>query len=280
MDTKPSADSASTPPASAAAGPSHGPPQGPPGFAGLPEIEVAERGGRREGVQQLIDSRLFFQLLVYRTPASLDIKSVRQALITQVTATGLGAVLYEDVNDPRSFGLVTWSLAPEDFVTRLRPIFAEAPLSQLDLRDDMTMFGRTYGGGHEPDLKDWLFDKPRRNLLAPESRFGIWYPLRRTGAFNRLDPHEQSMILREHAAIGFAYGQKGLAADVRLACFGMDARDNDFVIGVIGHDLHPLSHVVQSMRKTKQTSEYIEDMGPFFVGHATFRTPGVVGSPG
>jgi chlorite dismutase len=35
----------------------------------------------------------------------------------------------------------------------------------------------------------------------------------------------------------------------------------------VGKDLHPLSHLVQAMRKTRQTSEFIEKMGPFFVGH-------------
>jgi len=42
------------------------------------------------------------------------------------------------------------------------------------------------------------------------------------------------------------------------------------VIGLIGKTLHPLSHVVQRMRKTKQTSEYIVQMGPFFVGRTLY----------
>ena len=44
------------------------------------------------------------------------------------------------------------------------------------------------------------------------------------------------------------------------------------MIGLIGKDLHPLSHVVQAMRKTKKTSEYISQMGPFFVGRVAQRT--------
>jgi len=55
-----------------------------------------------------------------------------------------------------------------------------------------------------------------------------------------------------------------------LACHGLDAHDNEFVIGLIGKALHPLSHVVQSMRKTKQTARYISQMGPFFVGHTAW----------
>ena len=36
------------------------------------------------------------------------------------------------------------------------------------------------------------------------------------------------------------------------------------------------SHVVQSMRKTRQTAEFISQMGPFFVGHVAFRSPGTI----
>jgi chlorite dismutase len=58
---------------------------------------------------------------------------------------------------------------------------------------------------------------------------------------------------------------------VRLACHGLDVADNDFVIGLIGKELHPLSHVVGAMRKTRQTAELMEQMGPFFVGHVARR---------
>jgi chlorite dismutase len=59
--------------------------------------------------------------------------------------------------------------------------------------------------------------------------------------------------------------------DVRLACFGMDKNDSDFVIGLIGKELFPLSACVQAMRKTKQTSSYMETMGPFFIGRAIWQ---------
>ena len=99
-------------------------------------------------------------------------------------------------------------------------------------------------------------------------------PRKRTGAFSRLDPKEQGAILREHGTIGRQYGAQDLAHDIRLACHGLDTNDNDFVIGLIGSSLYPLSHVVQSMRKTKQTGEYMEHMGPFFVGRVIARIPG------
>jgi chlorite dismutase len=105
----------------------------------------------------------------------------------------------------------------------------------------------------------------------PGSPWAVWYPLRRSGAFARLEGKEQAAILREHAAIGRAYGAQDLAHDIRLACHGLDANDNEFVIGLCGKELHPLSHVVQAMRKTRQTAEFISQMGPFFVGHVARR---------
>jgi chlorite dismutase len=117
-----------------------------------------------------------------------------------------------------------------------------------------------------------LLERPIKNVLDERYPWHVWYPLRRSGAFAKLAPIDQSHILREHAAIGMAYGQKELAHDIRLACHGLDAKDNEFVIGLVGHDLHPLSHLVQTMRKTRQTSEFINQMGPFFVGYVTQRS--------
>ena len=62
-----------------------------------------------------------------------------------------------------------------------------------------------------------------------------------------------------------------LQEKTRLACHGIDANDNEFLIGLVGKDLFPLSHLVQRMRKTRQTSKYIQAMGPFFVGHALWQ---------
>ena len=139
------------------------------------------------------------------------------------------------------------------------------------LRDGYAMIGRTYSTGHEPDLEWTLLRRPIENVANDRYPWHVWYPLRRNGAFARLEPIEQSHILREHAQIGMAYGAQELAHDIRLACHGLDPADNEFVIGLVGAELHPLSHLVQAMRKTRQTSEFIEKMGPFFVGHVAGR---------
>jgi len=226
------------------------------------KIDVLERGAG--GATS--DRRLFMQLLVYA--GCTDAKPLTAALESH----DVEAVLYADLGDPTGVGLLSFSEDPAFFVTSLRDLLSAEPFSALTSRPEMTMFGRTYASGFEPGLEDWLLQRPRRTVLNPAWPWAIWYPLRRVGAFARLDPKEQSAILREHATIGRAYGDADLAHDIRLACHGLDTHDNDFVIGLVGRELHPLSHLVQAMRKTAQTSEYIQGLGPFFIGHATWRS--------
>jgi chlorite dismutase len=134
------------------------------------------------------------------------------------------------------------------------------------------MVGRTYAHGYEPDLEEALLHKPRRKVLDPEWPWAIWYPLRRKPEFGLLQPEDLRKILGEHARIGRDYAEAGHAQDIRLACYGLDQADNDFVIGLLGRQLYPLSHVVQEMRKTQQTANYVQSLGPFFVGKAVWRS--------
>jgi chlorite dismutase len=236
-------------------------------------LDVRERGAQRDGQPQLLDRRLFMQLLVFDCRPGPGPAASVQELGDELRARGMGSVIYEDVNDPFGIGLLSFSEDPADFVSKVR--FAVAALGpSITLRSDFTMLGRTYSTGFEPDLEFWLLKRPRETVLNEAWPWAIWYPLRRTGAFARLEPREQGGILREHGTIGKSYAGSDLAHDVRLACHGLDAKDNEFVIGLIGKELHPLSHVVQAMRTTRQTAEFIAQMGPFFVGRAVVRTPG------
>lgn len=239
-----------------------------PEAKGLPPIDVNEYGGKRDGVKQAMNRRLFMQLLVFRVPSgSQSPESIAADLTSTLRTKKIPGVVYADSMDPRSVGLLTWSEDPASFVQKVRPLFSEGSLANVELRDDYAMIGRSYGTGHEPDLEWFLLRRPIENVTDEKSRWHVWYPLRRKGTFAKLEPIDQSHILREHAALGIAYGQAELATDVRLACHGLDPQDNEFVIGLVGKDLHPLSHLVQAMRKTRQTSEFIEKMGPFFVGY-------------
>jgi len=237
---------------------------------GLPQIDVSEYGGKREGARQALDRRLFMQLLVLDSAAG-GAAALAVHLADRCSRAGVRGVVYADAMSPHGIGLLTWSEAPTHFVGPVRKVFEDERLARLVPRRDFAMLGRTYGTGHEPDLEWSLLRRPVENVMNEATPWHVWYPLRRTAAFARLDPHEQSQILREHAQIGMAYGAQELATDVRLACYGLDASDNEFVIGLVGRELHPLSHLVQAMRRTRQTSEFIEKMGPFFVGHVVTR---------
>jgi chlorite dismutase len=134
------------------------------------------------------------------------------------------------------------------------------------------MLGRTYAIGYEQDLEETLVERPRRRVLDPSLEWAIWYPLRRAGSFEQLSRKEQNAILMEHGGVGMSFGRAGLGYDIRLACHGLDKLDNDFVVGLLGPELHPLSIIVQRMRKTKQTSLHLERLGPFFVGRVAWQS--------
>lgn len=235
-----------------------------------PKVDVSERGGKGPDGQPLtMDRRLFVQLMVFDCPSGAP-AAVIERVGAELREREARAVLYEDANAPRAFGVLSYAEDPTDFVTKVRP--ALSVVDTIVQRHGYSMLGRTYSQGYENDLVHWLIDRPRSVLENAAWNWAVWYPLRRSGAFAKLDPREQAGILREHAIIGRAYGTQDLAHDVRLACHGLDAHDNEFIVGLIGRELHPLSHVVQAMRKTRQTSEFIAQMGPFFVGRAVLRT--------
>jgi len=144
----------------------------------------------------------------------------------------------------------------------------------LQPKPEYTLFGRTYAIGNEEDLERALITRPRQKVCDPKWPWAIWYPLRRAGSFEQLSPQEQRTILMEHGGVGHAYGRAGYGTDIRLACFGLDKNDNDFVVALIGPELYPLSSIVQRMRKTKQTSLHLARLGPFFVGKAIWQYEG------
>ena len=231
------------------------------------KLDITEKGGIRNGERQVSDRRLFMQLLAFGHCHESS------ALAEALEASGIPSVLYEEVGDLRGVSVLTWSESPEFFVTTLRHFLLQPAFATLAPKLEYSMLGRTYSIGYEPDLNDWLLHKAPRTVTNPAMPWAVWYPLRRSGAFQTLPAEEQSSILGEHGRIGHAFGEAGYAQDVRLACFGLDKNDNDFVIGLIGAELSPLSKCVEMMRKTRQTSQYIESMGPFFVGKAIWQSP-------
>ena len=221
----------------------------------------------KQGQPQRSDERLFMQLLAFG--GCRDSRAVSDAL----AASKIQGALYEDANDAQGVALLTLTSDPNFFVDTLRPLLNRAPFSSLVAKPEFTMLGRTYALGYEPDLAEAILHRPRRTVLNADWRWAVWYPLRRSGRFAQLPVDEQRVILAEHGAIGMSYGAGDYAHDVRLACYGLDKSDNDFVVGLLGKDLYPLSHIVQTMRKTQQTSLYLERLGPFFVGRVAWQSP-------
>ena len=232
-----------------------------------PGVDLDEKGRPKNGEPQRLDRRLFVQLLVFN--GCHDARPVRDLL----SAKDVPGVLYEDVNDPTGIGLLTFTEDPGYFLDTVRPLVLRGPFEGLRLREEYTMLGRTYSMGWEADLEEALISRPRLRMCSAELPWAIWYPLRRSGAFEELDPKDQRAVLSEHGAIGHQFGNAGVAHDVRLACHGLSKDDNDFIIGILGAKLFPLSAVVQRMRKTRQTSRYLSRLGPFFVGRALWQAP-------
>jgi len=229
-------------------------------------VDVAEHGRSAEGETTSLDRRLYMQLHAFGGAKDTG------ELVSALDSAGVEGVLYEDVHDPTGVALLTLSEDPGAFVGDLRGFLQAMPFAELERKPELTMLGRTYAIGYEQDLEETLVQRPRRRVLDPALPWAIWYPLRRAGSFERLSREEQNQVLMEHGGVGMAFGRAGLGYDIRLACHGLDRADNDFVVGLLGPELHPLSIIVQRMRKTKQTSLHLERLGPFFVGRVAWQS--------
>jgi hypothetical protein len=232
-------------------------------------FDLNEKGRPRNGEPQSLARRLFVQLLVFG--GCRDSRPLAEVL----SRGGIRGVLYEDLNDPTGIGLLTFDEDPGYFLETVRPLVTGDDFSGLRFREEFTTLGRTYSMGWEADLEEALITRPIRRMCSPELPWAVWYPLRRSGAFEELPEKEQRAVLAEHGGVGQSFGKAGVAHDVRLACHGLSKDDNDFIIGLLGAELFPLSAVVQRMRKTRQTSRYISRLGPFFVGRAIWQAPQV-----
>lgn len=231
-------------------------------------MSVAERGANG----QSLDRRLFMQFLAFTGCG--DTQSVVEA-VKSSEGSAIDAVVYESATDPTGVAVAFAHEDPGFFIDSVRPLIQGPGFEGAGLipQPEFTMFGRSYSIGYEPDLEETVIHRPKRHLFHPDWPWAIWYPLRRKGSFEQLSRDEQMAILKEHGEIGMRFGRSGLAYDIRLACHGLDASDNDFIIGLMGKQLHPLSAIVQTMRKTKQTSTHLEQLGPFWVGRAVYKSP-------
>ena len=228
-------------------------------------LDLSEKGRRGKEVISL-DRRLFMKFTAFTGVND------QPAAIAALESSGLAAAAYADVNDPCGLGVMVASEDPSAFVTTLREIFNKPPFAHFTHKSEFDMLGRSYSIGYEPDLEDTLLHRPLGKLTDPRNVWVVWYPLQRSKGFYVLPEERQKSILGEHGTLAKRYGAGGHATDIRLACHGLDKNDNDFIIGLLGPKLHPLSAVVQEMRRTEQTSQFLDRLGPFFIGKVVWQS--------
>ncbi len=113
-------------------------------------IDIREKGAPLNGVPQTSEKRLYGQLQVFT--GCRDLKSTEDAF----SRSGLEGVIYSNVNDPYGIGVLIFTENPGDFVGKVRNLYTSKPFTELTHQSEMTMIGRSYSTGHEPDLEDWL----------------------------------------------------------------------------------------------------------------------------
>lgn len=228
-------------------------------------LDISEKG-RRDGRPIRLDRRLFMHFTAFG-------RCLAPRFATAVLKRNrVQCAVYRDVHDPYGLGVVALAEDPAFFVNKLADVYGMEPFTSMTRKPEFAMLGRTYAIGYEDDLQHVLLERPRARVLNPAWPWAIWYPLQRSKGFYQLPEERQRQILAEHGGIGRRFGEAGLAADVRFACHGLDPLDNDFVIGLLGTELHPLSILVQTMRSTEQTARYLSRLGPFFVGHVVWQS--------
>jgi len=230
-------------------------------------VQLEEKGA--EG--KTLDKRLYMQLSVLDADNAYAGSNMESALHQALKNKKVDHIIYANIVDPTSIGVLTWSSDPSYFVDNVRPVLQQKEFYSLKYRQGWQMFGKTYTNGHEKDLEHWLLRKPLDAAFKEDNLYALWYPMRRSGKFYLLEPAEKCRLVLAHAAIGRAYGVGGHASDIRLNCFGIDGDDNEFVVGLCSHDLNALSKCVQDMRVTQHTSLYMDKLGPFFVGQRKFQ---------
>src|SRR5258706_11000371 len=91
------------------------------GGEALPEIDVRERGAERDGQPQVMDRRLFMQFLAFHAEGG-GLAARTKSLASALAERHVPSVVYDDVNDPRGLGVLTWSEDPAHFVSAVRPV--------------------------------------------------------------------------------------------------------------------------------------------------------------
>src|SRR5678815_2016620 len=107
-------------------------------------VDVQEHGAPRDGAPQAMDRRLFMQLLAFETAPGTSTAKVIFGISDALTKQRISSALYSHVTQPLGFGLLTFGEDLALFVSKVMPALEETAGSQVRLRPELTMFGRTY----------------------------------------------------------------------------------------------------------------------------------------
>src|SRR5881397_1700040 len=95
--------------------------------------DISEKGGTKNGQSQRSDQRLFMQFFAFGGCEN------SRPLIGALEPSGIAGVLYEDVNDPRGVGLLTFSEDPDIFLDCVRPLLNGPVFRPLVQKPEYTM---------------------------------------------------------------------------------------------------------------------------------------------
>lgn len=226
---------------------------------------------KSDGTREQMNERLYVQLRVLDFTSAQGREEGLMAAEAALKRSALQFVVYKDVCSSTALGVLCWTKDPHQLATEFNDLICSLicvhdGVIAAEERSGWSMFGRTYSAGHEISLKDALFDRPIRHIKDSNCQYAVWYPMRRKATFYTQPPEDRCSMLLSHAAIGKSYSDIGAVHDVRLKCFGMDPHDNEFVIGLVSSNINSISRVVEDMRATRHTAEFVESLGPFFTG--------------
>ena len=167
--------------------------------ASLTKIDVLERGAERDGAPQVMDRRLFMQLLAFDCATTHDPAREVASLGKALESAGVAGVIYEDVNAPRGLALLTWSEDPEAFVARVRPILAAPEPYGYRNKMEFTIAGEPATIGlHASERYDVVLDI-ERCLLQSDALNALLEEFRRQvreRALSVWDPETERGLLR------------------------------------------------------------------------------------
>ena len=174
------------------------------------QVDISEKGRGPDGKPISSNRRLFMQLLALGGCA--DEPGTIQAL----DSSSVNGTLYRDVNDPEGIALLAATEDPDFFAGELRDLLRNDPLKEMFLKEEYTMLGRTYTIGYETDLDHILVDRPLQRITNPENAWAVWYPLRRTGAFQKLEKNIRRYREQKDKKVVTLNEEKFLAARAEL----------------------------------------------------------------